>query len=136
MLSITQHVRPPETLPCLPPWKRRALPTPLMICIRQPTIIARMQIANVLHLGIRQRDLKVFIDGLEHVAQGHWLAAVDGDGTPEGGHVANVTCHDDRVRFRVGDGVSPDARHIDDDVIGCESFGRGGVFRDVPVDQG
>ena len=67
MLPITQHVRPLETLPCLPPRKRHALPTPLIIRIRQPTIIARMQIANVLHLGIRQRDLKVFIDGLEQV---------------------------------------------------------------------
>ena len=61
---------------------------------------------------------------------------VDDDGTPEGGHVTDVTCHNNRVRFSVGDGVSPDAGHVDDDVIGCQAFRRGGVFRDVPVDQG
>jgi hypothetical protein len=136
MLPITQHIRPLKTLPRLPPRKRHALPTPLIIRIGQPTIIARMHIANVLHLGICQRDLKVLIDGLEQVAQRHWLAVVADDRTPEGGHVADITCHDDRVRFGVGDWVPPDAGHTDDDVVGCQAFRRGGVFRDVPVDQG
>lgn len=99
-------------------------------------IIARIQIANVLHLWIRQRDLKVLVDGLEQVAQCHWLAVVDDDGAPEGRHVADVTCHDNRLCFGMGDGVSPYAGHVDDDVIGSQSFRRRGVFGDVPVDQG
>ena len=81
-------------------------------------IVARIQAENVLHLWIGQRYLKVVMDGLEQVAQRHWLAVVDDDGTPESRHVADVTCHDDRVRFGVGDGESPDALHVHDDVIG------------------
>lgn len=99
-------------------------------------IIAWIQIANVLHLRIRERNLKVLIDGLEQVAQCHWLAVVDDDGAPEGRHVADVTCHDDHVSFGMGDGMSPHAIHIDDDMIGSQSFRCRGVFGDVPVDQG
>ena len=61
---------------------------------------------------------------------------IDHDRTPEGGHVADVARDKDGVRIGVGDGVSPDAGHVDDDVIWRQAFGRGGVFGDVPVDQG
>ena len=89
----------------------------------------------MLHLRVRQGDLKVLIDSLEQVAERHRLLAIDNNGTPEGGHVADLARHDNHGCFGVGDGVFPDTRHIDDDVIGCQSFCRGGVFRDVPVDQ-
>lgn len=50
--------------------------------------------------------------------------------------MADVAYDDDRVRVGVGDGVVPDAGHVNDDVVGGETLGGGGVFRDIPVDQG
>ena len=95
-----------------------------------------MQLANVFHLWIGQRDLKVLMDGLEQVVQRHGRAVINDDGTPQCGHVADVARHDDLGRVGVGDGVGPDAGHVDDDVVGCQTFRRGGVLRHVPVDQG
>lgn len=136
ILAIAQYVDPPISLPHLPPRECRALPAPLGKRVRQPSIIVRVQIKNVLHLGERQGDLKVGIDGLEQVAHRHRPVLVDDNWAPESRHVASIACDDDRVRVCVGDGTPPDASHVDNDMVRRQPFGGGRVLRDIPVNQG